>query len=413
MTEWHKKAYEMSLQGMNSREISQELGIPMETVRAQIKRDRKKNGTQRDPAGRPLTAEHRKNKSKFSYHNGIDTYEDEIEIIDGQPITPELIMKAKGLRPEEWEVVSFTKNIWQSQTKDGGSIDLCQSKLSVKPKREDQITLDMIDELIDAKLEKINFEPISVKNKQMLEIDCADLHCGLLSWAEETGDNYDLHICADRFLSGIRDIVDRAKSKQFDVIYFCGLGDVLHIDNDMNTTTKGTYQQVDGRLPKIFEFTLSTLSSALDMLKELNVPIKYMYLCGNHDRIMGYSLIRCLQLKHTDVEFDVSPNPQKAIHYGKNLIGLSHGDMPKYNKGTWLMNDYRREYGNSDFIEEHCGHIHTEEAKMYHGIMVRSVMAQCGNSLWEHQQGYRSKRGIMCFVWNYESGLRETWYYYY
>ena len=50
---------------------------------------------------------------------------------------------------------------------------------------------------------------------------------------------------------------------------------------------------------------------------------------------------------------------------------------------------------------------------MYNGIMVRSLLAQCGNSYWEHQQGYRSHRGIMCFVWNKETGLRETWYYYY
>ena len=87
--------------------------------------------------------------------------------------------------------------------------------------------------------------------------------------------------------------------------------------------------------------------------------------------------------------------------------------MPKYNKGTWLINDFRKEFGESHFVEEHCGHIHTEEAKIYNGIMVRSLLAQCGNSYWEHQQGYRSHRGIMCFVWNKEIGLRETWYYYY
>jgi hypothetical protein len=81
------------------------------------------------------------NKEKVTYSNGITTFEIEKEKLKGEEITPESIMKAKGLNPIEWEVVSYTSNIWQQQTKEGKTIDLYQSKLSVKPIKNKNVIL--------------------------------------------------------------------------------------------------------------------------------------------------------------------------------------------------------------------------------------------------------------------------------
>ena len=357
------------------------------------------------------------NAQSMSFSNGQFISDRIIEVANGQLITPDVIMQSHNLDPKIWEVVSYKNNFYQSQAKNNKVIELYQSKVVVKPKISSELTIDDIDAYLDSKdfstRIKVN-KPITYDNSdEFLEIDTADLHCGLLAWRNETGSDYDLQICSDRFLSGISDVVERSKHKHFSDVYICGLGDILHIDNDRNETTKGTLQQADGRLTKIFDFAFDTMNTAIDLLRGLNSKIHYIYLAGNHDRTTGYFLAKCLKLANPDIDFDITPNPQKAIHVGNVLIGLTHGDMPKYNKGTWLINDFRKEFGESHFVEEHCGHIHTEEAKMYNGIMVRSLLAQCGNSYWEHQQGYRSHRGIMCFVWNKEIGLRETWYYYY
>lgn len=422
MEQWKTKAIKLALETDKTyRQIAKELN---EELGTNLSRDKVKGFCVKYKGRHNLPRKHSSDPSKLvvntkasvSFNKGTTTFEDEQEIINGQEITPELIMKAKGLNIEEWVVVSFTKNVWQTQSKDGQKISLCQSKLSVKPKVDVGITFEDIDKYFEKDRKPIDYKPITVDSEESLEIDLADLHQGLLSWRNETGSDTDLNICSEKFLSAIDDIVSRAKTKKFKQIYLCALGDILHIDNDKNETTKGTLQQADGRIAKIFDYAVDTMAQAIDMLLTLNIPIKYMYLCGNHDRNTGYFLVKCLERTFTNnpmVEFDTLPNPQKAIHFGKVLVGLTHGDMPKYNKGTWLMNDYRREFGESDYVEEHCGHIHTEEAKTYNGVMVRSVMAQCGNSYWEHQQGYRSQRGIMSFVWNENKGLRETWYYYY
>ena len=418
--DWHKLAIDLSINGgLNAREISNKVGVPYNTVRTYIRRWRNKHGMARDTAGRPKDLTSAK-KEHYSYKDGVTTYEIEQAVTKDQEVDPQAIMKAKNLNPTEWTIISFTNNTWQSQTREGETVTLCQSKLVVKPKSQTEITFTDIDKFFEGydfekKLKKI--PPFKYSSTdEVLEIDVTDPHLGLLSYSKETGSDCDLEITKTKFLQGIADIVERASHKKFKHIYLCALGDIIHIDNDKNTTAAGTPQDVDTRMSKVFDCAVETMKSAIEALLTLEAPITYIYTCGNHDRNTGYYLVKVLDSFYrydSNVTFDISPNPQKAIHFGRVLVGLTHGDMAKKNHGAWLIADYRREFGESDFIEEHSGHIHTEEAKIINGIMCRSLTAQCGNSYWEHQQGYRSDRGIMSFVWNEVKGLRETWYYYY
>lgn len=420
-----KRAEELSESGLNAREVAEELGLDYEKTRNHLKKWRKKNGRVRENHGRAtseLGAQRASmfggqfTRSKYTFSNGVSTYEDELRIVDGQEITPELIMKAKGLKVSEWEVVLFTKNVWQQQTKDRGTVDLCQSKLSVRPKKDAGPTLEEIDRFFATKTfsHAPYYAPVRKVDpeKDVLEIDVADLHSGLLAWDAEAGENFNLQTCRDRFHGAVRDIVSRAKREDFSEIYFCALGDMLHIDNDNNTTTAGTPQQADGRSAQIFDYTFDTVNMALEILRELCIQIHYVYTAGNHDRNTGYFLVRCLEKANPDILFDSKPNPQKAIHFGNVLVGLTHGDMPTKNRGQWLLTDYRAEFGDSRWVEEHSGHYHSEQAKPINGIMCRSMPAVTGSSAWEHQQGYRSDRALQCFVWSKQNGLRETWYSY-
>ena len=415
------QAERMSAEGHNAGEIARTLGLDYERTRNHIKKWRRKNGMNRANHGKSTTeipggsfAREERVASRYTYTGGLSVYEDEQRIIDGQEITPEIIMRAKGLKVEEWEVVHFTKNVWQQQTKEGGTIDMCQSKLTVKPRQKAEPTLEELEAFFRdkqfASLPPIPPRPDPQPGDLVLEIDMADLHSGLFAWGDEAGEDFDLEICRERFLEAVRDIRDRARGKGISQIYLCALGDILHIDNDLNTTTKGTVQQADGRVAQIFDYTFDTVNMGLALLRELSVPIHYIYTAGNHDRNVGYYLVRCLEKANPDILFDLKPNPQKAIHFGKVLVGLTHGDMPTKNRGKWLMTDYRKQFGESRWVEEHSGHIHEEEARSIHGILCRSMPTLTGASAWEHQQGYRSDRAMQCFLWSRENGLCETWY---
>lgn len=382
---------------LNNREIAERVGENYNTVRSYLLRH--------SGGGLNCSVANRNN-----YNEASIIYEDVISC--DKPVTIEYVMNLYNLSASEWEVVSFKLNNYEAQGKENTK-QLKQVKLVVKPKKVQEVTTEFIDEFLKNKDFCKTCERPAIKYNdkgQTLIIDVADLHIGLLAWRNETGSDYDLNICTETFLNALQEIIERSKGRMFKDVYIVTLGDLLHVDNDTNTTTKGTPQQADGRISKIFDLAFNLMNTAIHWCRPLGARIHYIYTCGNHDRNTGYYLAKCLEKANKDVDFNILPNPQKAIVVGNTLIGFMHGDIGNAkNKTTWLITDYRKEYGATKWAEIHAGHIHTEEVKAYNNITVRSVKALTGASYWEHQQGYRSTRGLQCFIYDDERGLTETW----
>jgi len=363
---------------------------------------------------------------KQEYKNGSYTFENIVELIEGEEVTPDMMIKAHGLKVGVWEVVAYRNNFWQAQKKGGKKIVLYQSRLTVKPLK-DGMDLSALEQYFKDKdfandkpvIEPLQYDP----SGEVLEICLPDLHSGLLAWRKETGADYDLSIVRERFGQCALDILARCEGRKFKKIVLVTLGDLLHIDNDEQKTTKGTFQQADGRLPKIFTVTLDMLIDFIDQLI-LIAPTEVIYTPGNHDRVSGFMLLKSLEKayrRETNVAFDTTPNPQKFRLFGKCLVGWTHGDLAKKNMPHWLQHQAKAEYGQSNFAEVHAGHFHsikrletkldiTQEDEVG-GIVVRYLPTLCNASYWEHQQAYTSaSKTMMCFVWNEKTGLRDTWY---
>lgn len=349
-----------------------------------------------------------------------------ITIRDGEDMSPDFLLEAHGLSITDWEVISYKNNFWNTQVKGGAKQISYQSKLTAKPTKQ-KITETDIDNYFNTKQFKYD-KPLTkaiqydIKG-EVLEICIPDLHNGLLAWRMETGNDYDIKIAKDYFFKCIYDIINRCKHRKFKKIYFVTLGDLLHFDNDEQRTTKGTFQQADGRLSKIFDATLDMLIDAITLLGDI-APVEVIYLSGNHDRLLGYTVLKGVEKAFRfdkNITFDTTQNPQKFRLIGINLIGWTHGDMPTKNMANWLQHRAKVEYGKSKFAEVHAGHIHstkTVEAKRdfiqtedVGGIVIRYLPTICNSSYWEHQQGYANAGKIlMSFIWNEKTGLREMWY---
>jgi hypothetical protein len=287
--------------------------------------------------------------------------------MEGDPITPEAIMKAHNLDANKWETITYKTNFWQAQQKGGGTMLLYQSKITVKPKKE-QITLEDIDRYFENKDYSKNKLPIECiqydSNGEILDIKIPDLHVGLLSWRDETGADYDLKIAKETFFKCINDIIKRCQGRKFKKVMFTTLGDILHVDNDNQTTTKGTVQQTDGRIGKITECAEDMIIDAITMLGEI-APVEYIYLSGNHDRVCGYMLARSIMnafRKDPNVTFDISPNPIKWRLFGISLVLYHHGDAPKKNIAEMPMKFARQAISQARHIEINLGHKHEEES---------------------------------------------------
>lgn len=357
-------------------------------------------------------------KQKVTYkENGEMTFEGLVSLLSGQAVTPEIVMESHNLKPDEWTVVSFTTNAWESQVKGGTKITLWQSKITVKPRTHKEITFEDVDRYFANKDFSTHIPVVKCdydETGEILEVCIPDLHSGLLSWKDETGEEYNLNIAKERFFKSMSDIVNRCRHHSFSKILFVTLGDLLHTDNDAQTTTKGTFQQVDGRIAHIFDHTLDMIIDGIRMLSEI-APVEVIYLCGNHDRVLGYTLAKATEKAftgHSGVNFDVSPNPQKHRLLGVSLVGWTHGDMPKKNMSGWLQDRARKEFGMCKYAEIHSGHYHSEQVQTdASGVVIRYMPNIASASYWEHQQGFpRGVKTIVCYRWHPQIGLRSIWY---
>lgn len=404
------EAQRLKAAGLTTRQIGRQLfpDVPENTARERVK---KALQAHRMPQGEPPRL-----RGIECRADGSTTFEGIVELLEGQDITPKAIMAAHNLDPLAWDVVSYKSNFWQSQKKGGKTIVLYQSKITVKP-RKGGIRFEEIDRYFAEKdfsrlpsIKPAHFDP----DGEVLEVCIPDLHSGLFSWRLETGEDYDHEIVRERFTGCMADILARCEGKRFSKILFVTLGDLLHVDTASDTTTKGTPQQTDGRFSKFFENTLDLMIDAICAFEQI-APVEVVYIAGNHDTITGYTLVKAVEMaftQHAFVTFDVWPNPRKWRRIGKNLIGWCHGDIPNKHRTTWLHQDAREDYGQTEYAEVHAGHIHSQSTVEENGLVYRNLPTICGASAWEHKQAFgRSHRCIMSFVWAPdEAGPRDIWF---
>lgn len=367
-------------------------------------------------------------KAETGWKNGMFESDDLIRMCKEDAKSPRRMLELHGLDPDEWEVVSCRNNLWHGQTHhkfrdtEGPRTLLYQSRLTARPIK-DGITLADVERWFaqkDFDTEKppvipARFDP----DGETLEITIPDLHSGLRSWAPETGASYDVDIALERFKTAILDILARCEGRRFKRVMLALLGDLLHADNDLQTTTKGTFQQTDGRMARVFSKTLDALIVVVDWLGAV-APVDVVYTRGNHDATVGWMLIKALEQTYRrddNVNIDVSPDPQKHRLIGNALIGFVHGDMPPKNLAGWLQVRARQMDTPIKYIEVHSGDKHAQKTRERiqtddaEGVVIRTMPTICLASTWEHQQGYDGAvKTVVSFVWSDTLGLREMWY---
>lgn len=367
-------------------------------------------------------------KSSIEYKNDGSIISEKFIIIrDGEDMTPEFLLEAHGLKPGLWEITSYKNNMWNTQIKGGSKQISYQSKLAAKP-RGAGLSFTDIDEYLKTKKFKygkpltkpLNYDPCS----DFLEITLPDLHSGLLAWRMETGRDYDLNIAKARFFQCMYDVRDRCQGQKLKKILFATLGDLLHFDNDNQTTTKGTFQQADGRFAKVYDATLDMMIDGITILGNI-APVEVIYIKGNHDGVTGYALMKAVEKAFTEdpnITFNTNPNPHKHQRNGNVLTGWTHGNMPATNMGSWLQDAAREDFGLSKFVEVHAGHFHTEKTREkkpvdyyqvrdFGGIVIRYLPTISNSSYWEHEMGYpQGTKTMVSYIWNEITGLRTMWY---
>ena len=343
--------------------------------------------------------------------DGTVTHDRLIEICEGEEMTPEVIIKAHGLDPARWTVVTYRNNYWHSQIKGGQRMVMYQSRLTVKP--SDNITLDAIDKHFRELDRAAKPIPINYTHKPdglIAEVNIADLHVGKLCWRGDTGNNYDYKIARQVYYNILGEIANQLKTMSIAKIVFVWSHDFFNSDTITKTTTGGTPQDTDVRWQKLFDVGVEMLVNGIMTLREI-APVETFYLPSNHDMVTAYHAVKYLEAFYRQdkaVKVDTNPKSRKYNLYGVTLVGYDHGDKAKPAKLAAMMPvEVPDLWAQSIYREYHTAHLHSEHAiNESNGVIVRRISSPTAADTWHFDHCYiGAVRKAQTFIYDPKRGL--------
>ena len=324
---------------------------------------------------------------------------------------PDYLLQAHGFNPKQFKIVNAASSIWRSSSSTEG---VCySSKITVRPNKGTENLLDVIEKFLKnykgPEITLPSYEPVA--SSKVLEVCFPDLHFGLEANALEGAEDFNSEILYKKMIKATDSILDQIKSfdGKLDSIYLSFIGDIMDYDTAKKTTTAGTPRIESGVFEKDYNIALECLSNILYNVGQITTcQINVVYVPGNHDELLGYTLLRTLQAIYGNnkrFSFDITQRSRKYVVIGKNLIGYTHGKMDKNRINQWLYQEARQHISNVDRMEIHAGHLHHELTSDENGVVVRYLPTIAGKSLWEFNKGYDSYRNLLSFVWDMNDGL--------
>lgn len=228
-------------------------------------------------------------------------------------------------------------------------------------------------------------------------IDVADLHIGKAAFNRDGTVGYDIDKAVHLAETGVTTLINRSQGFPAEKIVLPIGNDILHVDSTANTTTKGTRQDVSGHWTQMVDAAAMMYVRMLETLVQV-APVQVVYNASNHDRHSGYQLareIRAWMSKNKNITFTISTNDREYIQYGRNMIGLDHGDGAKTQDVPLLMaSESPKMWGETMYrymIRHHIHHWQKREfltGKDFPGITVQHMRSLSLSDEWHQKMGY-------------------------
>lgn len=321
-------------------------------------------------------------------------------------------LKDAGLNPDSWS------HGWLKV--DGASI-FVKNKDGLMT--YDQIRDELVQEMKSYAPKYPKLKRTRVENPHLLVIDPADVHIGKLAMSAETGSEYNIEIAVQRCVEGVRGIMNKVSTINFDKVVLIIGNDILHIDTPFRKTTAGTPQDTDRQWWYMFQEAKKLYVKLIEELLTV-ADVHVIYNPSNHDFTYGFMLADAVSswFAHSkSVTFDVDMVHRKYFKYGSNLIGTSHGDGAKENDLPLLMaSEVPKLWAETVFRYIYLHHIHHKKTikwqsgKDYHGATVEYLRTPSEADGWHDRNGYTAvPKAIEAFVHHPDEGqvMRITHYF--
>jgi hypothetical protein len=234
-----------------------------------------------------------------------------------------------------------------------------------------------------------------------------DPHIGMLAWAPEVGEHFDLKIATRELLTCVKLMVAGAPPAKQAII--TNLGDFLHAqDEQQRTPGHGHKLDVDGRFAKVLDAGHALLRAIVDTALTKHEHVTIRNLPGNHDPQVAAMLamwLRAVYEREPRVTVADAFAPYQFDRFGCVLLGWAHGDGAKADALPLLMaNAKPQDWGATTEHVWHTGHVHHLSTKEYTGCVVETHRTMAGKDHWHTSKGYSAKRSLSVIAYHREHG---------
>lgn len=343
------------------------------------------------------------NQSYSQNKDGTLTFDDIFKCKGKERPSEEDILKAHNLNPNVYEIVKFRISTYEAQQKGGKIVTMYATQLSVRKRdigsQAELILAAMREERALCPKNYYVTRPLIKRYEQtysedgvVLVIILTDEHLGMFAWGQETPENFDMKIGIKGNTNAIKTICRKilAMNIKLKKIILVTDGDIIHIDNNDNSTTNGTRQQVDGRPQKIILEAKKFLIEICNTLLEI-APVEYIYVEGNHDRILGWCLAEMVAgvfEDEEDITFDTAPRPHKYRVIGKAMACFTHGEAPDSRLFDLARNLNMEEAVHCELQIVYAGHQHVAKITPFAGGYVERVPTTAPLCQWSNQMAF-------------------------
>lgn len=372
-----ERVQELSQQGQTAKEIAdtmfKEIGVNLSQRSIRHYTSSKENIEQ------VVVNDKRRGTEIIINKDGSETSSTVLQMTSEQAKDQDYVLRAHGFDVNDWEIVSARNNFWQQNSVEKGLIDLYQSKITVKPRVENDIA-KAIERLTN------EVEPLKVRHEinpyrqNNLVVPLADMHFGILKLADIKSK-----------LVELLDIINHG----YKTIVIEVIGDTLHSDKINSTETVAGTVLEDVEMPsaidEAMQFMETVVSAAL--LNANNVMIKSVG--GNHDYDMSYMFMIWVKERFKQAKVDVNNNYRTAYLLDHVLISIQHGDVNKKIPGQILATEHRNMWGVATTAEIHTGHLHFDKTVDENGVVMRQFSTPKPSDNWEVKNGFVGANKLM------------------
>jgi hypothetical protein len=226
----------------------------------------------------------------------------------------------------------------------------------------------------------------------------ADLHMGLLTDAEEVGEDWDSKKAALVFQATFGRLVSVTPSAG--VAIMAQLGDLLHVDDQRNVTPQSGHQlDADTRYFMILRRAVAVMKWGIEELRRKYPLVVYRGVRGNHDLTAHHAVTVALaEYYHATPGVRIIDNAGEfhVEEFGANMLVLHHGDRAKPDRLVqFAAAQWPEIWGRTRHRLALSGHVHHEVRKEVGGMAFESCGTIIPRDVHAYSHAYSARRGLV------------------